>query len=139
MLAAHNRCHPGVQQTLVQFRQDGWWCSRAGKLAESIKRKCVKCRYLDMPTMSQTMGQRSMEFSQEPSVWKHVEIDLMGPFLCHGEKNPRVTLKKWAIVIEDVYSGAVHCDVVEDYSANAVIATLRKFAALRGWPGVGNI
>ena len=40
------------------------------------------------------------------------------------------------MVIEDVYSGAVHCDVVGDYSANAVIATLRKFAALRGWPTV---
>ena len=82
------------------------------------------------------MGQRVMEFSQEPSVWKHVEIDLMGPFLCRGEKNPRVTLKKWAMVIEDVYSGAVHCDVVDDYSAAAVIASLRKFAALRGWPTV---
>ena len=73
---------------------------------------------------------------QMPSNWKHVEIDLMGPFVCRGEKNPRVTLKKWAAVIEDVYSGAVHCDVVDDYSAAAVIATIRKFAALRGWPSV---
>merc|ERR1712030_280880 len=58
----------------------------------------------------------------------------MGPFVCRGEKNPQVMLKKWAAVIEDVYSGAVHCDVVDDYSAAAVIATIRKFAALRGWP-----
>ena len=86
--------------------------------------------------MTQTMGHRVMEFSQKPSVWKHVEIDLKGPFLCSGEKNPRVTLKKWAAVIEDVYSGAVHCDVVDDYSAAAVIATIRKFVALRGWPTV---
>ena len=102
MIAAHNKAHPGAQQTLVQFRQDGWWCSKAGQLAKSVRKKCVKCRYLDMPTMSQTMEHRIMEFSQKPSVWKHIEIDLMGPFLCYGEKNPRVTLKKWAAVIEDV-------------------------------------
>merc|ERR1712105_136831 len=82
------------------------------------------------------MGQRAMEFSQAPSVWKHVEIELMGPFLCHGERNPRTTLKIWAAVIEDVYSGAVHWDVVDDYSAAAMITTIRKFAALRGWPTV---
>ena len=40
----------------------------------------------------------------------------------------------WAAVIEDVYSGAVHCDVMEDYSAAAVIRMMRKFAAIRGWP-----
>ena len=105
-----------------------------GVLAQSVRRKCVRCRYLDMLPMSQTMGQRAMDFSHKPSVWKHVKIDLMGPFICRGEKNPRITLKKWAAVIEDVYSGAVHCDVVEDYSAAAVILMMRKFAALRGWP-----
>ena len=35
-----------------------------------------------------------------------------------------------------MYSGAVHCDVVDDYSAEAVIVTLRKFVVLRGWPTV---
>ena len=90
MLAAHNKAHPGVQQTVVQYRQDGWWSVRAGILAKGIKQKCVRCRYLDMPAMSQTMGQRAMEFSHKPSVWKHVEIDLMGPFHCRGEKNPEV-------------------------------------------------
>ena len=39
-------------------------------------------------------------------------------------------------MIEAVYSGAVPCDVVADYSAAAVIAMIRKFAALRGWPTV---
>ena len=77
-----------------------------------------------------------MEFNSAPSVWKHVEIDLMGPFMCCGEKNPRVSFKWWGAVIEDVYSGAVHCDVVEDYSAAAVMRMMRKFAALRGWPSI---
>ena len=35
-----------------------------------------------------------------------------------------------------MYSGAVHCNVVEDYSEAAVMRMMRKFAALRGWPSV---
>ena len=109
---------------------------RAGKLAKSIKTRCVRCRYLNLPKMSQRMGQRKMEFNEVPSVWKQVEIDLLGPFHCRGEKNPRTTVKVWGAVLEDVYSGAVNCDVVDDYSAQAVIRMLRKFAALMGWPTV---
>ena len=39
-------------------------------------------------------------------------------------------------MIEDVNSGAVHLDVVSDYSATAVLVSLRRFGSLRGWPGV---
>ena len=60
----------------------------------------------------------------------------MGPFKCRGDKNPRVTVKVWGAVFQDFYSGSVHADVVRDYSAQAVVETLRKFAALRGWPTV---
>ena len=38
-------------------------------------------------------------------------------------------------MIEDVNSGAVHLDVVSDYSTNAVLMSLRRFGSLRGWPG----
>ena len=40
------------------------------------------------------------------------------------------------MVIEDVNSGAVHLDIVQDSSTNAVLSTLRRFGSLRGWPGV---
>merc|ERR1711905_81008 len=60
----------------------------------------------------------------------------MGPLKCCGDKNPRVTVKVWGAVFQDVYSGAVRADVVRDYSAQAVVEILRKFAALRGWPTV---
>ena len=39
-------------------------------------------------------------------------------------------------VIEDSNSGAVHLDIVSDYSAQSVIACLLRFGSLRGWPGV---
>ena len=61
------------------------------------------------------------------------ELDLLGPFLCRGEKNPRTTIKVWGLVIVDQNSGATHADVVVDYSTSAVLAALRRFGSLRGW------
>ena len=39
------------------------------------------------------------------------------------------------MVVEDVNSSAVHMDIVQDYSAEAVLLAMRRFGALRGWPG----
>ena len=136
MLQAHNKAHVGVEATVVQFRSDGHWTVRAGHLAKKIRGKCVVCRYLDRPLLGQRMGIRKMEFSDSQKVWQQVEVDLMGPFKCRGDKNPRVTVKVWGAVFQDVYSGAVHADVVRDYSAQAVVETLRKSAELRGWPTI---
>ena len=44
-----------------------------------------------------------------------------------GDVNPRTTKKTWAVVIEDANSGAVHLDIVQDYSTQAVLMT---YAAL---------
>jgi hypothetical protein len=38
------------------------------------------------------------------------------------------------MIVVDVNSGAVHLDVVSDYSTDAVLLTLRRFGSLRGWP-----
>ena len=38
------------------------------------------------------------------------------------------------MVIVDRNSGAVHSDIVTDYSAQETTKTLRRFASLRGWP-----
>ena len=63
------------------------------------------------------MGQQAIEFAKVPSVWKQVEIDLLGLCHCRGDKNPRTTVKVWGTMIEDMYSRAVHFDVVRYYSA----------------------
>ena len=71
------------------------------------------------------MGNRENEFAKAPGVWKQIEIDLMGPFTCRSDVNKRSTIKVWAAVIEDVYSGAVYCYIVMDYSAQTVMMILR--------------
>ena len=43
-------------------------------------------------------------------------------------------IKVWGAVIEDINSRAVYCDVILDYSAEAMILMLKQFSAVRGWP-----
>ena len=85
-------------------------------------------------TMSQAMGGIPEERFAELKPWAYCQIDLLGYFTCRGDVNARASKKTWAIIVEDVNSGAVHLDVVADYSADAVIMTMWRFASLRGWP-----
>ena len=130
----HRRGHCGQDLTLSKFRQRGFWCVQGGKLAKKVRRSCVLCRKADAVLMEQPMGPIPAERLLQPMAWGQVELDLMGPFKCRGEHNPRTTVKVYGMVIEDKNSGAVHADIVVNYSASAVLAALRRFAWLRGWP-----
>ena len=56
MREAHSKKHGGIQETVSQFRLDGYWTANANKLARKIKSTCVTCRYLDRNAISQIMG-----------------------------------------------------------------------------------
>ena len=138
MLKAHNHSHLRQDGTIARFRCLGFWTVRCGNVAKSIVDKCVTCRKLDNRTLQQQMGDIPDERLTDLSAWAYCQLDLLGPFSCRGEVNPRTTKKTWGVVIEDTNSGAVHLDIVQDYSAPAVILSLRRFGSLRGWPAVIN-
>ena len=71
-----------------------------------------------------------------PTAWRNVELDLFGPMVCRSEVNKRASKKVWGIVIVDSNSGALHCDIVLDYSTQEVLKSIRRFASLRGWPAI---
>ena len=112
----------------------GFWTVQATRLAKAIKSKCVICRFLDKTPILQTMGTIPEHQLVQPVAWGHVEIDLFGPFVCRSDVQKRSTCKVWGMVMVDRNSGAVHCDVVRDYSAQELIKSLRRFASIRGWP-----
>ena len=136
MRDCHNFCHAGQDGTLSRFRSQGFWSVKAGCLAKKIKSSCIPCQKIEKITISQPLGEFSTERLCEPIAWGYCQLDLVGPWDCRGDVNPRTTIKTWGIVIEDANSGAVHLDIVQDYSAHAVMMSLRRFGSLRGWPGV---
>ena len=84
------------------------------------------------------MGDIPEERLTSTYAWAYCQLDLWGPRNCRSDVNSRSSKKTWGIIIEDVNSGAVHLDIVQDYSAEAVILSLRRFGSLRGWPGIIN-
>ena len=127
--------HPSMDGTLSRFRSQGYWTVRGGHLAKKVRNSCVPCRKDGAKTLNQTMGDFPPEMLKDPKTWGYCHLDLFGPFHCRSDVNARASKKTWALVIEDVNSGAVHLDVVADYSAEAVLMTMRRFGAQRGWPG----
>ena len=136
MRHAHEFAHAGQDGTLSRFHMKGYRTIRAGHVAKNIKNQCVPCRKFARVTISQPLGELSFERLNTPIAWGYCQLDLFGPFSCRGDVNPRTTKKPWAMIIEDANSGADHLDIVQDYSTNAVLLTLRRFGSLRGWPGI---
>ena len=136
MRLAHQFSHSGQDGTLSRFHANGYWTVRAGHIARTVKNQCVPCRKITKITLSQPMGEFTLECLNSKSAWAFCQLDLFGPYLCRESRNSRRMKKTWGMIIEDVNSGAVHLDVVEDYSTSAVLSTLRQFGSLRGFPGV---
>ena len=136
MEEAHNVGHRGQDGTVSRFRMQGYWTTGAGRIAKSVKNKCVDCRKNSGKPLVQPCGEIPAERIVQPFAWGYCQLDLFGPFKCRGDVNPRTSKKTWALIIEDTNAGAVFLDVVSDYSTLAVLMTMRRFGSLRGWPGV---
>ena len=134
MKSSHNHSHVATDGTLCRFRIEGYWAVKAGVIAKKVANACIDCRKKAKKTISQPLGEIPAEQLQEPMAWGHCQMDLFGPYHCRSDVNTRSTKKIWGVVVEDVNSGAVHLDVVSDYSANSVLLSLRRFGSLRGWP-----
>ena len=136
MQMAHEFSHAGQDGTLARFRSKGYWCVKAGCLAKKVKSQCILCRKISHVLLHQPMGGLPEELLKTAVAWGYCQLDLFGPFKCRGDVNPRTSKKTWGMIIVDCNSGAVHLDIVQDYSTNAVLLTLRRFGALRGWPKI---
>ena len=136
MRSAHKFSHVAQDGTLCRFRMKGYWAVRAGLLAKRVASECMDCRKTAHKTITPPMGEIPADVLKQPMAWGYCQMDLVGPYECRTEKNPRARMKTWGVVIEDVNSGAVHLDVVTDYSTNGILMALRRFGSDRGWPGV---
>ena len=136
MQHAHAHSHRAQDGTVARFRAIGFWTIRCGHLAKNVYDKCVTCRKLNHKTLHQKMGDLPEDRLKDPVAWGYCQMDLAGPVECCGDVNRRTSKKTWIMVVEDVNSGAVYIDVVEDYSAKGVLKSMRRFGANRGWPGV---
>ena len=58
------------------------WIIGGRSLARSIKRSCVRCRYLEKKSAGQQMAVLPSQLSVPAPPFTYVAVDLAGPFVC---------------------------------------------------------
>ena len=80
------------------------------------------------------MGQLPLERLKPTPPFTNIMIDLFGPYMVRGEVQKRVSGKAYGILFTDLYSRAVHIEMVFGYDTQSFLMALSWFASLRGWP-----
>ena len=129
----HGR-HAGRDATLSHFRAR-YHTSRAHRLADAVVKACTSCRRSRARLGKQKMGPMPVERLMRSPPFDCVILDLFGPYMCRGDKNPRVSnVKVWGVIIVDMTCRAVHLEVTPGYDTGSFLVSFRRYAAIRGWP-----
>ena len=136
MMQAHKEVvHRGRDTTLARFRQK-YWILQGSKIANSVVINCQLCKYRNPKLLVQKMGSLPIERSCPAPAFTYCMVDYFGPYTVRGEVQKRISGKAWAVIFTDLVSRAVFIEAVYEYSADAFLIALSKFASVRGYPRV---
>ncbi|XP_065204000.1 uncharacterized protein LOC135834091 [Planococcus citri] len=136
----HHRYFHAGERFILNFLRSRYWFN--GNLSNAIKKcvhTCARCirfaiRRPEMPLMGDLPAVRvnvSLPFND-------VGIDYAGPISTRGKactaRGPALTVKSYFAIFVCMTTKAVHLEVVSELTTDAFIATLRRFAARRGFP-----
>ena len=125
--------HHGVSTTVSKIRLR-FWIPKIHNMVSSIRHKCVICKKLDGNLSVQTMGQLPEERLKPSPPWHNTAIDLFGPLKIRDQVKRRTIGKCYGVLFNCMSTRAVHIDLASDYSTEAFLLVLRRFASLRGYP-----
>ena len=125
--------HLGVNPSIAKVRSR-FWIIGISRIMRGIVSRCVTCRRKLMATCTQEMSPLPIERIQPSPPFMAVCIDYFGPFQIKGEVQKRVRGKGYGVLITCLVVRAVYLDVAVDYSTDAFLQVLRRFASTRGWP-----
>jgi hypothetical protein len=125
--------HLAEAATTAMIRSKYWIC-HLPRLAKKIVFSCVLCKIKRERLSGQIMAHLPIERLQPTPPFYHTGIDFFGPYQSKGEVNKRSRGKCYGVIFVCFTSRAIHLDLSVDYSTDAFLQTLRRFACIRGWP-----
>lgn len=132
MIIAHHHeriKHQGKGLTLNEIRSHGYWIPGINRAVASYIRQCVICRRYRKPTEEQRMADLPPERVEPSPPFTFCGMDCFGPFLT---KQGRKENKRYGLLFTCLSSRAVHIEMLDDMSTDALINGLRCFIAIRG-------
>lgn len=133
MKHVHSEDHSGITRTVAKSRRK-YWIVRGRRLAEQIRSSCYRCRLLDkLMAMQQMAPLPSSRLAMSPP-FHMTSMDLFGPIEIKDTVKQRTRKKVWGVIFDCAATRALHLDLTEDYSTDAILQTIRRFVAIRGCP-----
>ena len=125
--------HLGFAATISRVRAQ-YWILNIKKLAKRTVSSCLKCKIKLKQLTGQVMGQLPIERMEPSSHFWTVGVDFFGPYTISREVQKRIRGKCFGVIIVCFVSRAVYVDISHDYSTDAFLRVLKRFATLRRWP-----
>ena len=136
MIQAHKEVvHRSRDTTLARFRQK-YWIVQGSKIANSVISNCLLCKLRKPKLISQKMGSLPKERTCPAPAFTNCMVDYFGPYSVRGEVQKRTSGKAWGVIFCDLASRAVFIEAVHEYTTDAFLIALSKFASVRGYPRV---
>ena len=133
MKQIHRENHTGATSTTAKSRRK-FWIIQAPRMAAKSRRSCYLCRLMDKMLAEKLMSPLPISPQTMSPTFHQISLDLVGPVLIKDTVKQRTKKKVWGVIITCFATRAIHIDATEDYGADAVIQTLRRFVSLRGCP-----
>ncbi|XP_030581660.1 uncharacterized protein LOC115777804 [Archocentrus centrarchus] len=121
--------HQGRGFTINEIRANGYWIPKMSQAVSLYIRQCVICRKLRRPVEGQRMSDLPRERVEPSPPFSYCGMDCFGPFTT---KQGRKEQKRYGVVFTCFSSRAIHIEMLDDMSTDALINGLRCFIALRG-------
>lgn len=121
--------HQGRGQTLNAVRNKGYWIIGGSRSVAAFIYRCVQCRKLRRPVEEQKMADLPWDRIEPSPPFTYVGMDCFGPLLV---RKGRSEVKRYGLLLTCLCSRAVHIEVLDDMTTDALINGLRCFIAIRG-------
>ena len=121
--------HQGRGITMNEIRSNGIWVLSLSSAVSSHIHKCVNFRRQRQPLEDQKMANLPLDRIEPSPPFTYCGMDCFGPFMI---KEGRREMKKYAVIFTCLNSRAVHIEVLDDMTTDALLNALRCFIAMRG-------
>ena len=136
--------HAGGPEQLLNESRKLYWITSGRSLAKKVIDTCLACRIKSLkayrPVMANLHPNR-LGCGQELEAFRHVGVDMAGPFLTKGPpgtRSNRVDFKRYMLIISCTVTRAVCLELMTSAEADSCLMALERFAAVYGVPSSVN-
>lgn len=130
--ACHRKVnHGGVKEILVELRSE-YWAPKGRQLVKRTLHQCVICKKLEgLPYKAYKRAELPETRVTDVPAFTQVGVDFAGPLFA---KTTRGTAKTYICLFTCATSRAIHLELLPDFSSEAFIRRLQRFAERRETP-----